>query len=218
MQSTSNRVGLARRYLSTSQTAIVRRLSRQWGRLAATCMTHSARRWPGSACRRRRQSPAAHRSEAAATLLARVVAEARASTVTARRTGRSVPTCLEELGLVAALEERARQLSRPGGVRHRAALHVPDAPFAPAEVAVPHRGEALTVAFRHSVPPLLPGAHPADARWATKTVTASPAQLRGDRHRTMRERARELGGRLTIEAADGAGGRVVAELPTLRGG
>jgi two-component system, NarL family, sensor kinase len=35
--------------------------------------------------------------------------------------------------------------------------------------------------------------------------------------RTMRERARELGGRLTIEAPDGSGVRVVAELPTLGG-
>jgi signal transduction histidine kinase len=33
----------------------------------------------------------------------------------------------------------------------------------------------------------------------------------------MRERARELGGRLTIEAPDGSGVRVVAELPTLGG-
>jgi len=32
--------------------------------------------------------------------------------------------------------------------------------------------------------------------------------------RTMRERARELGGQLTPEDADGAGRRVVAELPT----
>ena len=34
---------------------------------------------------------------------------------------------------------------------------------------------------------------------------------------TMRERARELGVQLTIEAADGAGGRVTAELPSLLG-
>jgi two-component system, NarL family, sensor kinase len=34
---------------------------------------------------------------------------------------------------------------------------------------------------------------------------------------TMRERARELGGRLTIGPANGSGVRVVAELPTLRG-
>ena len=35
--------------------------------------------------------------------------------------------------------------------------------------------------------------------------------------RTMQERARELGGRLTIGAVDGSGVRVVAELPTLGG-
>jgi two-component system NarL family sensor kinase len=35
--------------------------------------------------------------------------------------------------------------------------------------------------------------------------------------RAMRERARELGGRLTIGPAAGSGVRVVAELPTLEG-
>jgi signal transduction histidine kinase len=39
----------------------------------------------------------------------------------------------------------------------------------------------------------------------------------GNGIRTMRERARELGGRLSLEATDGTGGRVVAELPVLRG-
>jgi signal transduction histidine kinase len=33
----------------------------------------------------------------------------------------------------------------------------------------------------------------------------------------MRERAQELGGRLTISPADGTGVQVVAELPTLGG-
>ena len=162
--------------------------------------------------------------QAAATLLARVVAEARASTETVRRLLAGLrPPSLEELGLVAALEERARQLSRPGEFDIQLRIAEPLAPLAPGVEVAAYRiaVEALTNAARHSG-----GRH-----CCLELTTGQLLKLviTDDGHglsspngegigiRTMRERARELGGRLTIEAADGAGGRVVAELPTLRG-
>jgi signal transduction histidine kinase len=162
--------------------------------------------------------------EAAAALLARVVAEARASTETVRRLLADLhPPGLEELGLVAALEERARQLSRPGEFDIELRIADPLAPLAPRVEVAAYRiaVEALTNAARHS------GGRRCCLELSTDqrlrlTVTDDGHGLGGPNGegvgiRTMRERARELGGRLTIEAADGAGLRVVAELPTLQG-
>jgi two-component system, NarL family, sensor kinase len=162
--------------------------------------------------------------EAAAALLARVVAEARASTETVRRLLADLrPPGLEELGLVAALEERARQLSRPGEFDIELRIADSLAPLAPGVEVAAYRiaVEALTNAARHS------GGRRCCLELSTDqrlrlTVTddghgLSSPNGEGVGIRTMRERARELGGRLTIEAADGAGLRVVAELPTLRG-
>jgi two-component system, NarL family, sensor kinase len=162
--------------------------------------------------------------EAAGALLARVVAEARASTETVRRLLADLrPPGLAELGLVAALEDRARQLSRPG--EFEVELRIADslAPLAPGVEVAAYRiaVEALTNAARHS----------GGRRCCLELTTDQLLRLviTDDGHglsspngegvgiRTMRERARELGGRLTIQAADGAGLRVVAELPTLRG-
>ena len=130
---------------------------------------------------------------------------------------------MEELGLVAALEERARQLSRPGEFDIQLRIAEPLAPLAPGVEVATYRiaVEALTNAARHS------GGRRCCLELTTgqllRLVITDDGHGLGNPHgegtgiRTMRERARELGGRLTIEAADGAGGRVVAELPTLRG-
>lgn len=153
-----------------------------------------------------------------------MVAEARASTETVRRLLADLrPPGLAELGLVAALEDRARQLSRPG--EFEVELRIADslAPLAPGVEVAAYRiaVEALTNAARHS----------GGRRCCLELTTDQLLRLviTDDGHglsspngegvgiRTMRERARELGGRLTIQAADGAGLRVVAELPTLRG-
>jgi len=162
--------------------------------------------------------------EAAAALLARVVAEARASTETVRRLLADLrPPGLEELGLVAALEERASQLSRPGEFDIQLRIAEPLAPLAPGVEVAAYRiaVEALTNAARHSG-----GRH---CCLELSTGQLLRLVITDDGHglsnpdgegigiATMRERACELGGRLTIEAADGAGGRVVAELPTLWG-
>jgi two-component system, NarL family, sensor kinase len=162
--------------------------------------------------------------EAAAALLARVVAEARASTETVRRLLADLrPPGLAELGLVAALEERARQLSRPGEFDIQLRIADPLAPLAPGVEVAAYRiaVEALTNAARHS----------GGRRCCLELTTDQLLRLTvaDDGHglhspngegvgiRTMRERARELGGRLTIQAADGSGVQVVAELPTLGG-
>jgi signal transduction histidine kinase len=162
--------------------------------------------------------------EAAAALLARVVAEARASSETVRRLLADLrPPGLEELGLVAALEERARQLSRPGEFEVELRIADPLAPLAPGVEVAAYRiaVEALTNAARHS------GGRRCWLELSTDqllrlTVTddgngLSSQNGEGVGIHTMRERARELGGRLTIGRANGSGVRVVAELPTLRG-
>jgi two-component system, NarL family, sensor kinase len=152
------------------------------------------------------------------------VAEARASTETVRRLLADLrPPGLEELGLVAALEERARQLSRPGEFDIHLRIADPLAPLAPGVEVAAYRiaVEALTNAARHS----------GGRRCCLELTTDQLLRLTvaDDGHglhspngegvgiRTMRERARELGGRLTIQAADGSGVQVVAELPTLGG-
>jgi signal transduction histidine kinase len=162
--------------------------------------------------------------EAAAALLARVVAEARASSETVRRLLADLrPPGLEELGLVAALEERARQLSRPGEFDIELRIADSLAPLAPGVEVAAYRiaVEALTNAARHS------GGRRCCLELSTDqrlrlTVTDDGHGLssqNGDGMgiRAMRERARELGGRLTIGPAAGSGVRVVAELPTLEG-
>jgi two-component system, NarL family, sensor kinase len=162
--------------------------------------------------------------EAAAALLARVVAEARASTETIRRLLADLrPPGLEELGLVAALEERARQLSRPGEFDIQLRIADPLAPLAPGVEVAAYRiaVEALTNAARHS------GGRRCRLELTTDRLLRlavtddghglSSPNGEGVGIHTMRERARELGGRLTIGPANGSGVRVVAELPTLRG-
>jgi signal transduction histidine kinase len=162
--------------------------------------------------------------EAAAALLARVVAEARASTETVRRLLADLrPPGLEELGLIAALEERARQLSRPGEFDIELSIADSLAPLAPGVEVAAYRiaVEALTNAARHS------GGRRCRLELSTDqrlrlTVTDDGHGLgspNGDGMgiRAMRERARELGGQLTIGPAAGSGVRVVAELPTLEG-
>jgi two-component system, NarL family, sensor kinase len=162
--------------------------------------------------------------EAAAALLARVVAEARASTETVRRLLADLrPPGLEELGLIAALEERARQLSRPGEFDIELRIADSLAPLAPGVEVAAYRiaVEALTNAARHS------GGRRCRLELSTDqrlrlTVTDDGHGLgspNGDGMgiRAMRERARELGGQLTIGPAAGSGVRVVAELPTLEG-
>ena len=147
-----------------------------------------------------------------------------ASTETVRRLLADLrPPGLEELGLVAALEERARQLSRPGEFDIRLRIAEPLAPLAPGVEVAAYRiaVEALTNAARHS------GGRHCCLELTTDQLLRlvitddghglSSPHGEGIGIATMRERARELGGRLTIEAADGAGGRVTAELPTLRG-
>jgi two-component system, NarL family, sensor kinase len=162
--------------------------------------------------------------EAAAALLARVVAKARASTETVRRLLADLrPPGLEELGLIAALEERARQLSRPGEFDIQLRIADSLAPLASGVEVATYRiaVEALTNAARHS------GGRRCCLELSTDqrlrlTVTDDGHGLgssNGDGMgiRAMRERARELGGRLTIGPAAGSGVRVVAELPTLEG-
>jgi two-component system NarL family sensor kinase len=163
--------------------------------------------------------------EAAAALLGRVVAEAQASTETVRRLLADLrPPGLEELGLVAALEERARQLSRPGEFDVDLRIADPLAPLAPGVEVAAYRiaVEALTNAARHSGGRRCCCLELTTNQLLRLAVTDDGHGLAEDNGdgigiRTMQERARELGGRLTIGAVDGSGVRVVAELPTLGG-
>jgi len=135
------------------------------------------------------------------------------------------PPALDQLGLVGALRERAAEFSTASAEALEIDIEAPtDLPPLPAavEVAAYRIGlEALTNVARHS-----------DARRATLRLAAADGTLdvevvddgrgidanglSGVGHRSMRERAEELGGWVELGQPAGSGTRVHARLP-LRG-
>jgi signal transduction histidine kinase len=132
------------------------------------------------------------------------------------------PPTLDELGLIGALREQARRLSGEGSsgqpLRIDVAAHaLPDLPAAVEVAAFRVASEGMANVQRH-----------ADARhcWIRLSCNAAlhveiaddgrgigPDSSIGVGMTSMRERAAELGGELTIEPRDGGGTRVVAILP-----
>ena len=131
------------------------------------------------------------------------------------------PPMLDDLGLVAALEWQAREISRRSEVEvdvhsERIAEHLPD----DIKVCLYRLvQEALTNAARHS------GAKHAKVSVVQNQGSIrmqivddgagfSPERVRGMGILGMEERVKRLGGTLTIESAPGQGTTVLAEIPT----
>lgn len=129
-----------------------------------------------------------------------------------------LPPALEELGLAAALEELAGR-HRENGLPVTVAATVPaelPKPLAAAAYAI--AGEALTNVARHS------GAH---ACWLQASLDGSTLRIEvaddgrgipadavtGVGSHSMRERAEELGGALTVQPRPGGGTSVRAQIP-----
>jgi signal transduction histidine kinase len=134
------------------------------------------------------------------------------------------PPTLDELGLVAAMRERAMQLSSQptGGVQIR--VQAPEAlPVLPAAVEVATYRivqEALTNITRHAHAQhgLMRLSLVEDKNVLQIEVIDDGIGLPQERHRgvglfSMRERAEELGGSCTIEKQNGSGTRVCAQIP-----
>jgi signal transduction histidine kinase len=132
------------------------------------------------------------------------------------------PPVLDQLGLVAALREQASSfVGTPGRPLEVEIVAPPDFPplSAAVEVAAYRIGlEALTNVVRHS------GAERATLRLSVRDgdlelelvdggVGLPPNASGGIGHRSMRERAEELGGWVEIGPAGGSGTRVLAHLP-----
>lgn len=128
------------------------------------------------------------------------------------------PPGLEELGLVGALEERSRSLSRPGEF----AVTVAADGLPPLPTAVE------TAAYRIAVEAMSNSARHAQARRCAVAVTADgllhvtveddgaglPTQpIAGVGIQSMQARAAEIGGLVRLGLAHGGGTRVVADLP-----
>ncbi|MFE3290382.1 histidine kinase [Rhodococcus sp. NPDC059234] len=133
------------------------------------------------------------------------------------------PPILDELGLAAALHELAAQHSR-GGFAVEVQAHVPVGVDADASVAA--YGivvEAVSNARRHSgadrcrVEALCTTADSTDRQLIVTVLDAGAGfdavRAPGVGTRTMRERARELGGTLVIDSTPPHGTRIVARLP-----
>jgi signal transduction histidine kinase len=134
------------------------------------------------------------------------------------------PPTLDELGLVAAIRERAVQLSSQptGGVQIR--VQAPETlPVLPAAVEVATYRivqEALTNITRHAHAQhgLVRLSLVEDKKVLQIEVIDEGIGLPQERHRgvglfSMRERAEELGGSCTIEKQNGSGTRVCAQIP-----
>ncbi len=134
------------------------------------------------------------------------------------------PPTLDELGLVAAIRERAVQLSSQptGGIQIR--VQAPETlPVLPAAVEVATYRivqEALTNITRHAHAQhgLMRLSLVEDKNVLQIEVIDDGVGLPQERHRgvglfSMRERAEELGGSCTIEKQNGSGTRVCAQIP-----
>jgi len=135
------------------------------------------------------------------------------------------PLALDELGLVSAIREQAIGVDRAGmpgpEVVVDAGLELPRLPAAVEVAAYRIAIEAITNAVRHA------GARRCHVRIIADT--ALEVQVTDDGHgwagrlipgvgiRSMRERAAELGGTLTIEPMPGGGTSVLARLPLTTG-
>ena len=157
-----------------------------------------------------------------AALMAELSERARATISDVRRSVHALrPPALDELGLVPALREGAAQYSQNGlNISMEAPTSLPPLPAA-VEVATYHIAqEAMTNVIRHA------GASKCSIRIALDEE-ANVLHLEveddgrglGEDHKagvgthSMRERAEELGGRCTIEAPEGGGTLVSAQLP-----
>jgi signal transduction histidine kinase len=169
--------------------------------------------------------------EAAASLVAELETEIRAAVADIRRMVYDLrPPTLDELGLAAAIRERAAQINHQNqrGSATMNGLHIiveapDDLPTLPAAVEVAAYRialEAITNVVRHSK------ANTCTIRFEladellvkiTDDGIGLPAQHRsGVGLLSMRERAAELGGSCTIQRMEGSGTRVSARLPVLK--
>ena len=158
-------------------------------------------------------------SDAADALLSTAASEAGKSWVDVRRMLDGLrPPGLDELGLVGALEERGRALTRPGEF----AVTVACDPLPPLSLAVE------TAAYRIAVEAMSNSARHAHARRCAVALSAGGMlhitvdddgnglpvhQAAGVGIESMRARAVDVGGQLRLGAVDGSGTRVVADLP-----
>jgi two-component system, NarL family, sensor kinase len=130
------------------------------------------------------------------------------------------PPALDQLGLVGALCEHAARISDPNGGL-KVAVEAPDAlPVLPAAVEVAAYRiamEAINNVQRHAQAnrcTVQLDLHDALAvEIADDGKGVAPATESGVGMQSMRERARELGGTLTIDDREGGGTRVLARLP-----
>ena len=158
---------------------------------------------------------------AAAAVLPELRAQARAAVGDVRRLVDGLrPPALDELGLAGALREELRRLGQATGVR--CTLDAPDRlPPLPAAVEVAALRvalEATTNAVRHASPSSCTVGLAIDDRWLTVQVdddgTGLPADpVPGVGLSSMRERAEEVGGTLTVGEREGGGTGVRAVLP-----
>ena len=157
-------------------------------------------------------------------LLDDLEADARAMVDDIRRIARDLrPPALDELGLVGVLRQRVATFDGGSPDRHlRVSLEAPDSlPPLPAAVEVAALRialEGLTNAARHSHAACAQIRVAVDGETLIVSVTDDgigiPANAQpGVGQASMRERADELGGSLSLEAPDGGGTRVLARLP-----
>jgi signal transduction histidine kinase len=137
------------------------------------------------------------------------------------------PVALEEADLAGAIEAVCQAYSERLGIPVRAELHLAGLGPAGLPAAVEHAvlrvtQEAVANAARHAGPHLVTVLVNADRRRVQLEVAddgrgfdvpARPSDADGMGLHTMRDRVTELGGRLTIDSAPGAGTRVRACLP-----
>jgi two-component system, NarL family, sensor kinase len=157
--------------------------------------------------------------DAADSLLAKAEFEASRSWGDVRRILDNLrPPGLEELGLVGALEERGRSLSRPGEFAVTVVANgLPPLPVAVETAAYRIAVEAMSNSARHAHAGRCVVAVSADGMLhviVEDDGTGLPAQPSpGVGIESMQARASDVGGRLRLGSADGGGTRVVAELP-----
>jgi signal transduction histidine kinase len=131
------------------------------------------------------------------------------------------PPALDELGLVGALQAHAAQLNKPRGLQIQVVAQ-PD-PLPPLSAAVEVAAyrialEAMTNAARHAQAQSCAVCLQAEDTRFTLTIVddgrgLEPNGRYGVGFHSMRERAEELGGRLSIESGEKGGTRVTAVIP-----
>jgi signal transduction histidine kinase len=131
------------------------------------------------------------------------------------------PPGLDELGLLGAVEERGRQLSRPGEFSVEVSGEtLPPLPAAVEVAAYRIATEAITNAARHSSAEHCHVQLIADRTLRCTVVDdgigGTGSKPSGLGLSTMADRAAELGGSLSIASTPGGGTRVVAELPLMQ--